>query len=470
MKTLIRSFSLIVLVVFVFSSCEKNSDTSKGTAKFSIVSIESLNQNKSAFTANDTALVSYHVMISVEDTEGNPVVTDELIPVYIFGSGFVSEEVELEAGNYNLTKFMLINPGGEVVAATPLEGSPLAYLVRDPLPIGFSISGGTSTIIAPDLLAVGDHPPGDFGYISFGGQIIKLLSFYVICYLDNPLSMSPAPIPTEANLTVYAGNNWHYMFRLKADVNNLIIRGGYYYYVFLLEKEGYMPQKFYFTARELIATSRDNPLVLKIPWDSGQWKVLELQPGPDEGKDAMISNLEPDKNFGDHKYFEATYITEPVLTVMRSNESLIWFNLNTLPKSATIKKVTLTLHYDLPLPWDSTIFTPDNSGGVEWLGGVLQKITEPWDENNVTWNKQPKSTELNQVNIAPFILNCNFITVDVTRLYVSYPPDIAETPFYGMFFRLWPREWVPGFRFASSDFPVASMRPMLTIYYTLPQR
>jgi len=467
MKTLIRSFSLILLAVFVFSSCEKNSDTSKGTAKFSIASIEGLNQTKSALTTNDSALVSYHVMISVEDTEGSPVLTDVLIPVYIFGSGFVSEEVKMDAGNYELTKFMLINPAGEVVAATPTEGSPLAYLVRDPLPIGFSITGGISTIIVPELLAVGDHSPGDFGYISFGGQIIKPLSFYVICYLDNPMSMAPTLL-TTADLTVYAGNDWHYMFKLKAEVNHLIIRGGYSYYVFLLEKEGYMPQKFWFTARELMATTKDNPLVLKIPWDSGQWKVLELQPDPDEGKDAMISNLDPGKNFGDHKYFEATFITEPVLTVMRSNESLIWFNMNALPKSATIKKVTLTLHYDLPLPWDSAIFTPGSSGGVEWLGGVLQRITEPWEEGEVTWNNQPKSTEVNQVYIAPFILNCNFINVDVTKLYVPDATAVTDTPGYGMFFRLWPHEWVPGFRFASSDYPVVSMRPKLTIYYTLP--
>ena len=95
---------------------------------------------------------------------------------------------------------------------------------------------------------------------------------------------------------------------------------------------GYLPQNFYFTARELAATSRDNPLILKIPYDSGGWKVLTLQPGPDAGKDAMISNLEPDRNFGSHKSFEATFITEPVLTVMRSNNSLIWFDLNALPK------------------------------------------------------------------------------------------------------------------------------------------
>ena len=62
-----------------------------------------------------------------------------------------------------------------------------------------------------------------------------------------------------------------------------------------------------------------------------------------------------DKNFGDYKYFETTFITEPVLTVMRSNRSLIWFNLNALPKSAVIRKVTLQLFYDLPVPFDQHI-------------------------------------------------------------------------------------------------------------------
>ena len=129
-------------------------------------------------------------------------------------------------------------------------------------------------------------------------------------------------------------------------------------------------------ARELRAATKDNPLVLKIPWDSNQWKVMVLQPGPDKGKDAMISNLEPNKYFGSHQYFEATFISEPVLTVMRSNNSLVWFNLGELPESAAIKKVVLRLSYDIPLPWDSTIYTAGADGGLVWYGGVLQQITE----------------------------------------------------------------------------------------------
>jgi len=216
-----------------------------------------------------------------------------------------------------------------------------------------------------------------------------------------------------------------------------------------------------------MATTRDNPLVLKIPGDSNEWKVLVLQPGPNEGKDAMISNLEPDKNFGDHKYFEATFLSEPILTVMRSNRSLIWFDRNALPKSAIIKKVTLQLFYDIPVPFDTIYYltNTDPSTGIACYGGVLQQIVEPWEEYKVTWNTQPETIEANQVFIRPFIRNVNFIIVDVTRLFV--PLQEIAAPNYGMFFRLWPTERFPGFRFASSDYDVPSMRPKLTIYYTI---
>ena len=114
-----------------------------------------------------------------------------LFPFICSGAAYISEEVEMASGDYILTKFMVINPAGEVILATPVEGSPLAYLVDDPLPISFSIVAGTATMIAPELLSVGNYDPGDFGYISFGGQIIKPLGFFVMAVLDNPLSMSP---------------------------------------------------------------------------------------------------------------------------------------------------------------------------------------------------------------------------------------------------------------------------------------
>jgi len=454
---------ILVIPIIIFYSCNKKVTSdghAKGMAEFSF----SLNnQVKGANSGTgDTGMVSYQLMVSIDDLYGNPIFTDEMIPVYTFGSGFISEKIEIKAGEYNLTKFIVIDPAGQVIFAAPVEGSPLAYITNDPLPVYFSINPDQVTNVKPEVISVGNYTPGDFGYANFGVQIVKPLEFYTVCYLYNPLIMAPTQL-TDARLTVYSNDGWNYKFELKPEVNHLIIRGGSDFYTFVLEKDGYASQTLQFSAGELINATKETPLGLKIPWGP-QYNTLELQPGPETGKDAMISNLEPDRNFGDYKYFEATFLTEPILTVMRSNRSLIYFNMDSLPKSAIIQKVTLRLTYDLPIPWDSTNIIPDPSTGVAFYGAVLQQIIEPWDEQKVTWNTQPKTTEFNQVFLYPFILNTNVIEVDVTGLYVN--PGVSMLPSYGMLFRLWPDEKFPGFRFASSDYAEAYMRPKLIIQYT----
>jgi hypothetical protein len=467
MKNFSRLLFLILVIssVFAFYSCDKKISSNRnvtGMAEFSFNLNNQVSDAKSG-TA-DSGMLSYQLMVSIEDLFGEPVLTDEMIPVYMFGSGFISDKIELKAGEFNLTKFIVFDPAGQAVFAAPVEGSPLAYITNDPLPIYFNIIPDQVTNVVPEVIVVGNYTPRDFGYANFGLQIIKPLEFYAVCYLDNPLIMAPTQM-TDATLTVYSNDGWSYSFYLKREVNHLVIRGGSDFYTFVLEKEGYVSQTLQFSARELLNATKENPLVLKIPWGP-QYNVLELQPGPEDGKDAMISNLEPDKNFGDHKFFEATFLSEPVLTVMRSNRSLIAFDLNSLPKSAIIQKVTLHLSYDLPIPFDSTyILNTDPSTGVEFYGAVLQQIVEPWDEHKVTWNTQPKTIEMNQVFLYPFIRNSNIIELDVTGLFMN--PSASALPNYGMLFRLWPDNMFPGFRFASSDYPDAYMRPKLMIYYTL---
>ncbi len=469
MKNQINSFriGLIILTIVSLYSCEKKNTDSNGfgSAEFSISIPDEVSQAKSG-TLSDSAIVSYQIMISVEDMAGNSVFTDKLIPLYTFGTGFVSENVQLNTGEFKLTKFLVINPAGSVLYASPLGGSPLAYLTTRPLPFSFNILPGQVTRLLPEVLAVGDQTPDKFGYVNFGMQMIKPLDFWTICVFDpgNPLIMAPIQL-TEAILTVNAPNGWHYSFKLIAGLNHLVIRGGSDIYNFVVEKEGYLPVKLQFKATELLSTSQESPLVLKIPWGSNAYKTLTLQPGPDQGKDAMVSNLQPDKNFGDYKYFEATFLTEPVLTVMRSNRSMIWFDISQLPVNAIIKKVTFTLWYDLPIPWDPNVFPVATPGTDLWYGGVLQQIIEPWEEGKVTWNTQPKTTEMNQVYVSPFIKNANIIELDVTRLFVN--PAANPLPSYGMLFKLFPVEKFPGFRFASSDFPEPLMRPRLTVFYTL---
>ena len=466
MKIFIRTI-LVPLALFSIAglnSCEinNNENTAKGTAQFA-VTLPAVVTPKSAVSV-DSSNLSLQLLVTITDLTGNPVLTDKMIPLYSFGTEYVSESVEIKTGEYKLIKFMVINTSGEVIYAAPLAGSPLAYLCSITLPMSFTITGGQITKIVPQVLSTGNQPPEKFGYASFGMQIISSLEFYTICILDNPIIMPPV-LFTTASLTVYSSSGWHYAYKLEASVNKIIIQGGSEFYTFVVEKEGYPAQKLMVSAKELLAATKENPYVLRIPVTS-PLKTIIIQPGPDNGKDAMISNLEPDKNFGGHKYFEATFLSEPVLTVMRSNRSLIAFNLDTIPKSAIIKSVVMRIMYDLPIPFDNTYLTDSlPSTGTVWYGGVLQQIIEPWEEGKVTWNTQPKTIETGQVFIAPFIRNANFIDVDVTKLI--FPITASALPNYGMLFRLWPTDKFPGFRFASGDFAEPRMRPQLIVTFTL---
>ncbi|MGQ9620354.1 MAG: DNRLRE domain-containing protein [Bacteroidales bacterium] len=461
MKNTVR-FSLVCLLGIMmagFYACDKISvDSLKGTVEFAIVLSDEEGQ-KSGMMA-DSLPQPYKLMISVEDFTGNPVLTDKLIPLYTFGTGYVSEKIEINTGEYKLIKFMVINPAGEVVFASPLESSRLAYLVKKPLPIIFRVNADTVTKLATEVLKVGSQTPEQFGYVSFGINIISPVAFWTAAVIDNPVILTAIPPYTEAKLTVHARDGWNYTLKLFAGVNRLLVRKSDIY-IFVAEKEGYPPVKMEVTLRQLLETTKENPLLLKIP-NNTQYFKLVLQPGPEDGKDAMVSNLEPDKNFGDHKYFEATFLSEPVLTVMRLNRSLIFFNLNQLPKSATIRKAILKLFYEIPVPWDNNIITTSD----KFIGGVFQQIVEPWDEYKVTWNNQPASTDLNQVYLPPFIRNVNFVEVDITRLLI--PVSTTNLPNHGIKFKLQPEDRFPGFRFASSDHPNIALRPMLIIYYTLP--
>lgn len=272
MNTIIRTLSGILALtgIIILTSCEKkNSDNQDtGRLEMSISISEDGNESKSEAETDSSLTSSYFIMISLQDVDDNVVLNDSLIPLYAFGNDFISKKVELKTGEYKLTKFMVINPSGVVIFAAPVEGAPLAYLVNRPLPFNFTILPDQVTRIVPEVLSVKDQSPGQFGYANFGMQIVIPLHFWAICVIDNPLSMSPGLQVTPAKLTVYAENRWHYTFDLKAGTNYLVIRGGSRDYYFLLEKEGYLSQKMKFSEEQLRATTKENPLVLKIPWDN----------------------------------------------------------------------------------------------------------------------------------------------------------------------------------------------------------
>ena len=478
---------LVILPAFFINSCEKQLETEQeGILELGVFLDQMEGQLKSALEdSNSSDIITHYVIVSVVNENGDLVMDNEHLVLYNFGGHWVTKEIKLKVGLYELIKFFVVDPTGNVLLAAPVKDSPKAYLVDHPLPISFGIRKEQVTKVVPEVLAVFEEPPEAFGYVTFSYSVVKTLDFFIAVYINDPTYVAPIKF-TDAKLTVIVDSLWMHSFKLEPRVNRIIVRDGYRVYLLVVEKEGFIPRKLEVSRDELLKTSPDNPLLVGLPVDN--LHLLVLQPGPEEGKDAMISRSLPEENFGDHPFFEATSISPVTSDIQHKlTRSLIEWNLNQLPKSATIRKAIMTLYYpeiyildtvliDSFIMWTNGL-TDLNDIPEKYPGALLQRIISPWEEYEVTWSKQPETTTENQVFIPMkyYIQDMTCVNcfappvsevIDVTKLLT----DMKSAGHNGMMLRLVNEEypqWLQ-FRFTSSDFKLPKLWPKLEIYYTLP--
>lgn len=164
---------LAVMSVLGWQSCTQTDET--GSVKFGM-SFNEESTLKSTDPDGDEPGVAYRLteaLVTIANENGEVIYEKEPIPLYHFGGSYMTKALELPAGDYQLLEFMLIDETGTVLWATPKEGSPLAHLVDDPLPVHFSVHPNTSTSLQIQVVRVANHPPEDFGYISFAIEFVN---------------------------------------------------------------------------------------------------------------------------------------------------------------------------------------------------------------------------------------------------------------------------------------------------------
>lgn len=169
----------LALTVFVLlSGCDHDSsqDLKKGFVQLSF----SMNEGGRTKDAPEPAFV----LLSIVDSKANLIEENKKLPLYRFGSGYVSESLQLVKGHYKLTKFMVLDAANNVIYATPVEGSPNAGLVNDPLPIDFIITENGSTLVTPQVLEVTEeNTPENFGYVNFGFDVVVVPADIKVSFL-----------------------------------------------------------------------------------------------------------------------------------------------------------------------------------------------------------------------------------------------------------------------------------------------
>ncbi|MEN8157857.1 MAG: hypothetical protein ABFS10_12980 [Bacteroidota bacterium] len=181
MKKQIHILSALLIGIMFLSSCNQVEET--GQLKFGFDLTEDATLKS---TEPEHEIVA--ALVSIADASGAIIFDKEYLELIAFGGEFVTRSLKLPVGEFALTEFMLVDAAGEVVWATPKEGSPLAHLVRDPLPQHFGIRTDQTTSLDVQVIRVNDHPPSDFGYAEFNIEFVNRFCLKVLFnypYIDN---------------------------------------------------------------------------------------------------------------------------------------------------------------------------------------------------------------------------------------------------------------------------------------------
>lgn len=266
---------LLLLITVCFVSCKKdinNEIIQQGTLQFGLNSTQQKSMLKS--TASDATPSSF--LISITDTKGNVVIESKKIAVINMNGSYLSEPLSLTIGNYNITKFAVLNSSDSVIYATPLSSSKLAYLVKTPLPIAFSISKDIVTKMVPEVLSVKNTKPEDFGYNSFSFVIVNTFDFLSSVMIYNE-STRKWELTTAQILINATDGTIAYEGTLDANTNLIRLRDSSTSFIITVSKSNYATYIDTLSAEELklyFCSEDKGPLIIRL---QQSMKVVDIE-------------------------------------------------------------------------------------------------------------------------------------------------------------------------------------------------
>lgn len=192
-----KIFPIIVLSIFLFSCVpEKAPENARASFTFNLADFENSRLNSSS--------VPNFLIISIKNTENNQLVHNLLkVELFSFDGGFISEEIELFVGHYQVVDFLVANAENEVIYLTPKEDSEFADLVDTPLPHPFQVNASETVQVNLEVIPSDLGEAVAYGYSVFSFDIVQTLEKGLIAkylFSENTLDSAENEIhlfPTE---------------------------------------------------------------------------------------------------------------------------------------------------------------------------------------------------------------------------------------------------------------------------------
>ncbi len=201
--------------------------------------------------------------------------------------------------------------------------------------------------------------------------------------------------------------------------------------------------------RSVLITS----LMLIIGSSFAQREMVIIKPGPDLGKDAYINSFYDDRPGDRHSFIASAWTYDGVFRIGRS---LIELKLPQLPETYYNLKAFISLYHDPVAHHD---------GHFGENACKLERIINPWDENEVNWYNQPQVTSEHAVILPMSTSEDQNYTVDVTQLVLDMyaKPDSS----FGFMLSLVTEELYRSMVLSSSDHESPELWPELLVMYEL---
>jgi hypothetical protein len=257
MKQLSWLVSLLVLA-FVFPGCREDEHAKPGKIRFAFnPTVVADGQGRKTTSLPDGA----SLYVSIRRISGNEVYSLEPVRLLKLGDAYISEPLALEGGNYELTDFLVADGNGDVVYATPKEGSEFAPWVDDPLPQAFSVSDDNIVQVNVQVLPVDAHLPEQFGYVTFGVQVAPFPYFKLAVFRQG----GAGPEFSRVHAYLLDEGDTVYHRHLPASINDVIFPGSpERTYTLVLMEDELMTYSRTFVLRDLVTELGGAPLQVTL--------------------------------------------------------------------------------------------------------------------------------------------------------------------------------------------------------------
>ncbi len=179
-----------------------------------------------------------------------------------------------------------------------------------------------------------------------------------------------------------------------------------------------------------------------------------IQPGPSRGQDADVNSRIAYRNENRPKTPYAGTVTWTWAGEEASARSLLKFDLSAVCDLTSLIGANLSLFYPTGVGLGGYLHDYDNQFSI-------YRITDDWQLNTITWNNQPAYTTTNAIALPVTPKFGSIRGLDITTLI----KDMLTTNNYGFITKLETEEAYRGAMFGTSDWPIASERPLLQLVF-----